>query len=144
MKAIRMFYTVVISTISPKPLNYKIGNIDIALFHVFVKLNKLVNNVDSVNLNICDKGYCYTCNNELHFKEMECGHIIAHSLGGNETFENLMPICKTCNTKMGIMNLEEYKILQDIILKTFQLYVQYPLLICYSLTGKSKNKTKNN
>ena len=70
------------------------------------------------NLNICDKGYCYTCNNELHFKEMECGHIIAHSLGGNETFENLMPICKTCNTKMGIMNLEEYKVLQDIILKT--------------------------
>lgn len=63
------------------------------------------------NENICDEGFCYTCNNKLHFKEMECGHIIAHSLGGKETEDNLMPVCKTCNNKMGIMNLEEYKVL---------------------------------
>ena len=63
------------------------------------------------NKNICDEGFCYTCNNKLYFKEMECGHIKAHSLGGKETFDNLMPVCKTCNNKMGIMNLEEYKVL---------------------------------
>jgi 5-methylcytosine-specific restriction endonuclease McrA len=40
---------------------------------------------------------------------MECGHIIAHALGGNALLDNLMPVCKSCNRDMGTMNLEEYK-----------------------------------
>lgn len=54
-------------------------------------------------------GFCYTCNNELNFQYMQCGHIIAHALGGKVSFDNLMPICRNCNGKMGTMNLEEYK-----------------------------------
>lgn len=61
------------------------------------------------NANVCDTGECYVCKSQLRFNDMECGHIVAHALGGATTIENLMPICKTCNRDMGIMNLMEYK-----------------------------------
>lgn len=64
--------------------------------------------------NFCDigilyNGICYTCKNVLIIKDMQCGHIIAHAFGGKVSFDNLMPICRDCNGKMGTMNLEEYK-----------------------------------
>jgi hypothetical protein len=62
-----------------------------------------------VNVTMVDIGICFTCNNDLYFRDMECGHIIAHALGGIDNVDNLMPICKTCNKDMGIMNLFEYK-----------------------------------
>lgn len=61
------------------------------------------------NKNICDEGECFVCENKLNFSDMECGHIIAHALGGSDSNENLMPVCRTCNRDMGIMNLYEYK-----------------------------------
>ena len=54
-------------------------------------------------------GECYVCSNQMSFHEMECGHILAHIMGGAATVENLMPVCRTCNRDMGIMNLEIYK-----------------------------------
>tara|TARA_B110000444_G_C18824696_1_gene589667 strand:+ start:268 stop:1356 length:1089 start_codon:yes stop_codon:yes gene_type:complete len=54
-------------------------------------------------------GFCYTCDTELSYSNMQCGHIIAHAFGGKASFDNLMPICRDCNGKMGTMNLEEYK-----------------------------------
>lgn len=60
------------------------------------------------NANLCDEGECFVCKKELHFVDMECGHIVANALGGKETLDNLMPICKTCNRDMGIMNLYTY------------------------------------
>ena len=61
--------------------------------------------------NISDDGKCYVCNSFLQFCDMECGHVIAHALGGETTYENLMPICKSCNRDMGTMNLNEYKLM---------------------------------
>lgn len=61
------------------------------------------------NANTCDCGKCYVCGGALRFSDMECGHIVAHALGGVTTIDNLMPICKTCNRDMGIMNLMEYR-----------------------------------
>jgi hypothetical protein len=62
-----------------------------------------------LNKNVCDNGFCYTCNKGLLYSDMECGHIIAHALGGSVSLDNLMPVCKSCNRDMGTMNLEEYK-----------------------------------
>jgi hypothetical protein len=61
------------------------------------------------NPNTSDLGTCYTCCNDLYFRDMECGHIKAHALGGDIGIDNLVPICKTCNKDMGIMDLHEYK-----------------------------------
>lgn len=54
-------------------------------------------------------GVCFVCDGSIDFRDMECGHIVAHALGGDDTVANLMPTCKTCNRDMGIMNLMEYK-----------------------------------
>lgn len=62
-----------------------------------------------VHTNMCDEGMCYCCSAPLKFTDMECGHIIAHALGGKMHVDNLMPVCKSCNRDMGIMNLHEYK-----------------------------------
>jgi len=61
------------------------------------------------NKNTCDTGECFVCRRALRFCDMECGHIVAHALGGATTTDNLMPVCKTCNRDMGIMNLMHYK-----------------------------------
>jgi hypothetical protein len=61
------------------------------------------------NANTCDGGECFVCMNPLQYSDMECGHVIAHALGGTTSIDNLMPVCKTCNRDMGIMNLMDYK-----------------------------------
>jgi hypothetical protein len=61
------------------------------------------------NPNTGDLGVCYTCLNDLYYKDMECGHVKAHALGGDINVENLMPVCHTCNKDMGVMDLFEYK-----------------------------------
>lgn len=65
------------------------------------------------NKNTCDEGECFVCSDPLRFAHMECGHIVAHALGGSTSVDNMMPICKTCNRDMGIMNLMHYKSLVD-------------------------------
>jgi hypothetical protein len=39
----------------------------------------------------------------------DCGHIIAESKGGKMHVNNLLPICKICNSSMGNMNLYDYQ-----------------------------------
>jgi len=62
-----------------------------------------------VNIRDYDAGRCYTCGEDLRFHEMECGHVVAHAMGGRAELSNLMPVCKTCNRDMGVQNLEDYK-----------------------------------
>ena len=52
---------------------------------------------------------CYCCEESLIFSNMECGHVIPHCKGGTIELNNLEPICRTCNRKMGVMNLEHYR-----------------------------------
>lgn len=54
-------------------------------------------------------GECYSCEDELAYGNMECGHIVPHCKGGGIELNNLEPICRNCNRQMGIMNLMEYK-----------------------------------
>ena len=37
-----------------------------------------------------------------------CGHIIAVSKGGDTTCDNLKPICQSCNSSMGNMNMNNF------------------------------------
>ena len=56
-----------------------------------------------------EKGICKVCNKvEININTFHCGHIISHKNGGETSFENLKPICVTCNNKMGSLNLYEY------------------------------------
>lgn len=59
-----------------------------------------------------NEGLCYVCEKDKIdcFKlGFEVGHVIPVCFGGNNDIENLRPICRLCNSEMGIENLEEYK-----------------------------------
>lgn len=59
--------------------------------------------------NKCEDGSCAICEDEIIEKDFEVGHIVARSLGGQATIENLIPICFACNRAMGTRNAFEFK-----------------------------------
>ena len=57
-------------------------------------------------------GKCYFCGKKVKFKELTMDHLLPLSLGGRSTKENIVPCCKSCNTKKKSMlplEWEEYK-----------------------------------
>jgi len=44
-------------------------------------------------------GTCWYCGKKVGFKNLTMDHIIPLSRGGRSTKDNLVPCCKTCNTK---------------------------------------------
>ena len=44
-------------------------------------------------------GCCYYCGDKVGFKELTMDHMIPLSRGGRSTKDNLVPCCKSCNTK---------------------------------------------
>jgi hypothetical protein len=56
-------------------------------------------------------GVCQCCKTTpIHLTNFDCGHIISEKNGGNVHLDNLRPICRTCNSSMGIQNMNEYMI----------------------------------
>lgn len=54
-------------------------------------------------------GKCSCCKNEIDSKNFECGHVKSVKEGGEDTVENLRPICSKCNKSMGTQNLFDFK-----------------------------------
>lgn len=54
-------------------------------------------------------GNCYTCRMKISVYEFSAGHIESEFTGGKTSLENLRVVCKSCNSKMGIRNMEEFK-----------------------------------
>ncbi|PIE59520.1 MAG: HNH endonuclease [Desulfobulbus propionicus] len=44
-------------------------------------------------------GRCYYCGRAVGFSDLTMDHVIPLSRGGNSSKDNLVPCCKTCNTK---------------------------------------------
>lgn len=57
------------------------------------------------------KSKCYVCNQQdIYATHFECGHVRSVKENGeNISVENLRPICRSCNSSMGIKNLENFK-----------------------------------
>lgn len=55
------------------------------------------------------KSKCYCCKlsyiTQLSF---HCGHVVAEKNGGDINVDNLRPICQSCNSSMGINNMDHY------------------------------------
>jgi hypothetical protein len=45
---------------------------------------------------------------ELTQRDFEAGHVDAEKRGGKTILDNLRPICKGCNTRMGTNNMKEW------------------------------------
>ena len=55
-------------------------------------------------------GPCVCCKtNIITLFNHECGHIVAESLGGPTTVDNLRPICRTCNLSMSTRHMDEFQ-----------------------------------
>jgi hypothetical protein len=54
------------------------------------------------------KTICPVCNvRTLEQISFHCGHVIAASKGGQNTVENLRPICQPCNSSMGTKDMND-------------------------------------
>jgi len=47
----------------------------------------------------CAKGQCYWCRQPVPARELTMDHIVPLARGGKTTKGNIVPACKTCNTK---------------------------------------------
>jgi 5-methylcytosine-specific restriction endonuclease McrA len=54
-------------------------------------------------------GFCYCCKlAPIQITNFDCGHIVSEKKGGTVHLDNLKPICRTCNSSMSTMNMEDY------------------------------------
>ena len=53
-------------------------------------------------------GKCFVCEKDIDSKKFEAGHIIAVANGGDDTLENLRPVCSYCNKSVATQNMIEY------------------------------------
>lgn len=52
---------------------------------------------------------CLCCGHaDVSVREFECGHVLAEAKGGQETIDNLRPICGPCNRSMGTQDMREF------------------------------------
>jgi len=55
------------------------------------------------------KGNCFCCQEIIDKTDFHAGHIISEYEGGKISLDNLEPICNSCNSSMGIMNMNVFK-----------------------------------
>jgi 5-methylcytosine-specific restriction endonuclease McrA len=52
---------------------------------------------------------CFCCKkNNIYLDDHHCGHVKSKSRGGEDTIENLRPICSKCNLSMGSQNMVDF------------------------------------
>ena len=67
------------------------------------------NTLWSLNFPNVLQGKCYCCKTEVISKNnFDCGHITSENDGGKIELDNLKPICRSCNSSMGTMNMNDY------------------------------------
>lgn len=55
-------------------------------------------------------GPCVCCKaNIITLFNHHCGHVVAESMGGATSIDNLRPICRTCNLSMGTRHMDEFQ-----------------------------------
>lgn len=56
-----------------------------------------------------NNGRCLCCGTSISLRNFHKGHIEADSVGGEDNIGNLVPLCMSCNTKMGAIDFFTYK-----------------------------------
>lgn len=52
---------------------------------------------------------CFCCKKtDIIQMSFHCGHVKSEAEGGTLTISNLRPICQSCNSSMGTMNMNEF------------------------------------
>jgi 5-methylcytosine-specific restriction endonuclease McrA len=54
-------------------------------------------------------GTCICCNSmPIYLVSFECGHVQSEKNGGENTVDNLRPICRACNLSMKTTNMDDF------------------------------------
>lgn len=53
--------------------------------------------------------HCFYCGTELTEKNQTVDHIIPMTSGGGNGYSNLVPCCKTCNSKKSTRSLDRFR-----------------------------------
>jgi hypothetical protein len=57
----------------------------------------------------CGVGQCICCKStEISQSAFHCGHVVSSCEGGDDSIENLRPICPECNLSMSTMNMNDF------------------------------------
>jgi hypothetical protein len=87
-------------------------------------------------------GICQCCKIEKISKNnFDCGHVISEKNGGKVTLNNLRPICGSCNSSMGIQNMDEFMVKYGLDQKKPDIKIKGKKLIEPS-NSKDKKKSK--
>lgn len=54
-------------------------------------------------------GRCAYCGCALKYKDMQVDHVVPLSNGGEDTLENMLPSCRSCNHYKGMFGLEDFR-----------------------------------
>lgn len=54
-------------------------------------------------------GHCAYCGQEITIDQMQVDHIKAFSLGGEDSIDNLLPACRSCNHYKHSLSLEAFR-----------------------------------
>jgi len=58
---------------------------------------------------------CRYCDRKLDYRNIVCDHIVPLVKKGPSTKENLQLICKTCNTRKGPLNEDDFIVLMQLV-----------------------------
>ena len=61
-------------------------------------------NIEKIKSN----NYCWNCGKELSPSELTKGHVFPRVKGGKDCLDNIIMVCKTCNSSKGKMDLFEW------------------------------------
>jgi hypothetical protein len=51
---------------------------------------------------------CCCLTTEISIRNFHCGHVVSEANGGDQTIQNLRPICAPCNLSMGRRSMNEF------------------------------------
>lgn len=54
-------------------------------------------------------GHCAYCGCDLDFKDMQVDHVVPLHCGGEDTMDNMLPACRSCNHYKGTSTVESFR-----------------------------------
>ena len=88
-------------------------------------------------------GRCAYCGREIKVKDMQVDHFVPVRKGGETTYENLMPSCRTCNHYKRSESLENFrKMIATIPCKLAERQYIYKVGMAYGFFDGEKRDVK--